>query len=67
MQNIIRRKAKSSKKIRWNEEVRFKCGNEISMIKLNDSEPDFKQCHYSKIALDPFGILSLKETALLKQ
>ena len=36
------------------------------MIKLNDNEPEFKQCHYSKIALDPFGILSLKETALLK-
>ena len=66
VQNIIRKKAKPSKKIKWNEEVSLKCVDNVSMIKLNDSEPEFKQCHYSRIALDPFGILSLKETALLK-
>ena len=68
VQNIIRKKAKSGKKLRWNEEVSFQIDDKVSMIKLNDdNEPGFKQCHYSRIALDPFGILSLKETALLKK
>ena len=66
VKNVVRKGAKSGKKIKWNEEVSFKSGDEVSMIKLNDGEPRFKQCNYSKIALEPFGILSLKETTILK-
>ena len=66
VKNVVRKKPKSGKKLKWNEEVRYQCNDEVSLIKLNDSEQEFKQYNYSLIALDPFGILSLKETSLLK-
>ena len=33
VKNVVRKKAKSGKKIKWNEEVSFKCNDEVSMIK----------------------------------
>ena len=37
----------------------------ISYIQLQNEKHDFIKCNYSKIILQPFGVLSLKETALL--
>ena len=66
VKNVVRKGAKHGNKLTWNEEVSCKFNDEISFIKLNDKEPVSKKCHYSKIALEPFGFLSLKETTLLK-
>ena len=62
--NLIR-KGKSKKKINWNNDVSCLIDNNLSSKKINDEEPTYRACNFSRIALTLDGIMSLKETQLL--
>ena len=64
VKNILRKGSKKPK-IKWDNDVQFKCGDQISYIELNSEKDEFIKCNYAKIILQPVGVLSLKETALL--
>ena len=64
VKNILR-KGSQKPKLKWKDKVEFKKGNKISYIQLQNENHDFIKCNYSKIILQPIGVLSLKETALL--
>ena len=64
VKNVLRKGSKRPK-LQWNDKVEFKKGNTISYIQLQNEKNDFIKCNYSKIILQPFGNLSLKETSLL--
>ena len=64
IKNVLK-KGSQRPKLQFKDKVEFKKGNTISYIQLQNEKDDFKQCNYSKIILQPFGVLSLKETALL--
>ena len=66
IKNIIGKRSKSRKLVRWNEQVEQKIGNSIAFVPLQSNPKLFKKCHYAKVALEPSGILSLSETCLLK-
>ena len=64
IKNVLK-KGSRKPKLQFKDKVEFKKGNSISYVQLQHEKDDFMQCNYSKIVLQPFGILSLKETALL--
>ena len=62
--NLIHKKGKSKRRVNWNNDVSCLINENFSVEKLND-EPAFRECHYSFIAQNLDGIMSLKETQLL--
>ena len=58
---ITSKEASRRPKLQFKDKVEFKKG----YVQLQHEKDDFMQCNYSKIVLQPFGVLSLKETALL--
>ena len=64
VKNILK-KGSSKPKLQFNETVQLKTGGSISSVQLQHEKEELLQCNFSRVALQPFGILSLKETALL--
>ena len=64
IKNVLK-KGSRKPKLQFQDKVELKKGNSISYVQLQHEKDDFLQCNYSKVALQPIGILSLKETALL--
>ena len=64
IKNVLK-KGSRRPKLQFKDKVEFKKGNTISYVQLQHEKDDFMQCNYSKTVLQPFGVLSLKETALL--
>ena len=59
------RKGSKKPKIKWEENVQIKCDNTIFNAHLTNEKVELTKCNYARILLQPIGVLSLKETALL--
>ena len=64
IKNVVRKGTKKPK-VKWEENVQIKCGNTISNVHLKNEKVELTKCNYARILLQPIGVLSLKETALL--